>query len=279
MSARAGRPSLPAINIGDAELGRARQDDPDDAEAADRTLVNRQDVDFTSMEQRCGSSCLNHRLVTAGSVWLNDDLDAIADAEALAENEHIKDDRDELAKPEGMYPPKRMSHEQEMLRKNASGASTPDTETDFDWDEADSSDEEEREALKEAKEEELVDRHRHNVKRAKRLRKVYLACMHLSRPFRTFLMALIGGAILITPAVVVWARFGYDNSSSRARDNVKVWSIWTFVLWTSACGTSIFVDAIPWIASKICVLLVGLYPQAIKSKVTCKTLSWAKGHI
>ena len=149
---------------------------------------------------------------------------------------------------------------------NATGASTPDTDLDFNWDQTDSSDEEEMQAVKHAKEEVAHFAHRHNVKRAKRLRKVYLACMRISRPVRTTLIGLIGGGILIMPSVVVWT--AYNDRSTVARDNVKVWSIWLTSVWTSACGTSIFVDAIPWLVSKICFLLVGLYPQAVKSWVT-----------
>ena len=105
----------------------------------------------------------------------------------------------------------------------------------FDWDETDSSDEEEVAATKRAKEEVEIDRHRHNVRRAKRLRKVYMACMRISRPVRTALIALIGGGILIVPAVVVWTAYANDRSSPVVRDNVKVWSIWLMVLWTCEC--------------------------------------------
>lgn len=107
---------------------------------------------------------------------------------------------------------------------------TPDTDaTSFDWDEADSSDEEEAAAATAAREEELHDRHKHNIKRAKRLRKVYLACMRISRPVRTFGIALLGGSILAIPAIVVFTRFRYTDS--RITDNVKVWSLWLMIVW------------------------------------------------
>jgi hypothetical protein len=149
------------------------------------------------------------------------------DAEALQDSgdrQNVKD-RDDLAKPEGM---KRAG-----FGSARNGLGTPDGEdTDFDWDETDSSDEEEVEAVKRAREEVEADRHRHNVKRAKRLRKVYIACMRLSRPVRTALIALIGGSILIVPAIVVWTAYSNDRSSPVVRDNVKVWSLWLMILWT-----------------------------------------------
>lgn len=111
----------------------------------------------------------------------------------------------------------------------ASHPSTPETETEFDWDEADSSDEEEKQANEHAKEVEEHHRHKHNVKRAKRLRKVYLACMRLSRPVRTLLFLLIGCGILVIPAVVVWTR--YNHAPNQVRDNVRVWSLWLCILW------------------------------------------------
>ena len=157
------------------------------------------------------------------------------DAEALegnATHHPIREDRDALAKPEGIKTGRPPEHPLRSASADT-GASTPGSEESvFDWDETDSSDEEEVAATKRAKEEVEIDRHRHNVRRAKRLRKVYMACMRISRPVRTALIALIGGGILIVPAVVVWTAYSNDRSSPVVRDNVKVWSIWLMVLWT-----------------------------------------------
>ena len=190
------------------------------------------------------------------------------DADALGNGQEGKHDRDNLAKPEGIFKGRTSTPPHDIVDNSHPG--TPETETEFDWDDTDTSDEEEREAHKHAKEEELVDRHRHNVRSAKRLRKVYLGCMRISRPFRTLLIALLGGGFLIIPSLVVWTSFDNANSSHTARINVKIWSLWLSIVWVSACGTSIFVDAIPWIVNKISVLLTGLYPQAIKAKVVCE---------
>jgi hypothetical protein len=171
-----------------------------------------------------------------------------------------------------MYDGKTYITHGEGAKRTASTPSTPDTETEFDWDETDSSDEEEVQAVKHAKEEEAADKHRHNVKRAKRLRKVYLACMRVSRPVRTLMFALIGSGILIIPAIVIWTSYNGSRgrTSQQLRDNIKVWSLWLTIVWSSGCGTSLLVDAIPFIASKISILLTGLYPQSIKAKVTCE---------
>lgn len=165
-------------------------------------------------------------------------LGSITDAEALQDSGDYQTqrDRDELAKPEGMRHKNTSAPAMaaaKLAARNEGIVGTPDGEqSDFDWDETDSSDEEEVEAVKRAKEEVEADRHRLNVKRAKRLRKVYIACMKLSRPVRTALIALIGGGILITPAIVVWTAYANDRSSTVVRDNVKVWSLWLMILWT-----------------------------------------------
>lgn len=192
----------------------------------------------------------------------------ITDTEALRAESESAHDRDIVAKPEGKV--QRQTYADNLETVDTSRAASPvDTDTDFDWNETDTSDEEEKEATKHAKEEELVDRHRHNIKRARRLRKVYLACMRVSRPVRTVLIAILGGGLLIIPALVIWTsdRGNVSISNSSVRANIKIWSLWLSIVWMSACGTSIFVDAIPWIIKETSVLLTGLYPQAIKSKV------------
>lgn len=162
----------------------------------------------------------------------------IADAEALQDSGdyQTRRDRDELAKPEGMNRTKTSAPAiaaAKLAAQSEGGAGTPTgADSDFDWDETDSSDEEEAEAVKRAKEEVEADRHRLNVKRAKRLRKVYIACMRLSRPVRTALIGLIGGGILIVPAIVIWTAYNNDRTSSVVRDNVRVWSLWLMILWT-----------------------------------------------
>lgn len=108
---------------------------------------------------------------------------------------------------------------------------SPDTADSFDWDETDSSDEEEVAATREAKAEEDKHRHRHNIKRAKRLRKVYLACIRISRPVRTLMLAGIGSGLLMVPAVICWTVYKGPSANVQVRDNLRVWSIWLTVIW------------------------------------------------
>lgn len=134
-----------------------------------------------------------------------------------------------------MYPPK-MSHEA-VLNSSKNGtdspATTPETETEFDWEQTDSEDEEQVAAARRAREEDkYADQQKTVIKRAKRLRKVYLACMRLSRPVRTLLIALVGGGILAVPTIVVWTSFYGDRAATRIQDNIKVWSLWLTILWT-----------------------------------------------
>lgn len=129
-----------------------------------------------------------------------------------------------------------MSHEA-VLNSSKNGtdsvATTPETETEFDWEQTDSEDEEQVAAARRAREEDkYADQQKVVIKRAKRLRKVYLACMRLSRPVRTLLIALIGGAIFAVPTIVVWTRFDGERASTKITDNVKVWSLWLTILWT-----------------------------------------------
>ena len=137
---------------------------------------------------------------------------------------------------EGMYPP-RMTHEA-VFDKSKNGtdsvATTPETETEFDWEQTDSEDEEQVAAARRAREDDkYADQQKAVIRRAKRLRKVYLACMRLSRPVRTLLVAIVGGSILAVPTIVVWSRFDRDRASTKITDNVKVWSLWLTILWTS----------------------------------------------
>lgn len=140
-----------------------------------------------------------------------------------------------------------MSHEAVLngnSNKNGttdSVATTPETETEFDWEQTDSEDEEQVAAARRAREEDkYADQQKAVIKRAKRLRKIYLACMRLSRPVRTMLIALVGGGILAVPTIVVWTRFYGDRASAKVTDNVKVWSLWLTILWT--CELSSFCE-------------------------------------
>jgi hypothetical protein len=161
-----------------------------------------------------------------------------ADAEALADttvHRTTQDDRDELAQPEGVYPPK-MTNAAVDNGTNPIGSfpTTPDTETEFDWEQTDSEDEEQVAAAQQAREQDKYnDQQKVAIKRAKRLRKIYLACMRLSRFMRTMLIALIGGAFFAVPTIVVWTRYNGDRASAKVTDNVKVWSLWLTILWTS----------------------------------------------
>lgn len=174
------------------------------------------------------------------------------DAEALADTTDraiTQDDRDDLAHVEPMYPPK-MSHEAVLnTSKNStdSPATTPETETEFDWEQTDSEDEEQVAAARQAREEDkYADQQKTVIKRAKRLRKVYLACMRLSRPVRTLLIAIVGGSILAVPTIVVWTRFYGDRAATKVQDNIKVWSLWLTILWTSKQRRLSFIpDALP----------------------------------
>ena len=78
--------------------------------------------------------------------------------------------------------------------------------------------------------------------KAKRGRALWLAFMKLSRVVRVLLVGAIVAAILITPFIVVKLRF----KENPVRIQVHVWSIWLSVTWAAACGTYLFVDAIPW---------------------------------
>jgi hypothetical protein len=74
-----------------------------------------------------------------------------------------------------------------------------DDEEDFDWNlsDEDELDEEEKENRKKENNKRLTHLHEHQVKRAKRLRKVYLTFMKLSRPIRTSLILLFGSGLTI----------------------------------------------------------------------------------
>ncbi|KAJ3517249.1 hypothetical protein NMY22_g14005 [Coprinellus aureogranulatus] len=77
--------------------------------------------------------------------------------------------------------------------------------------------------------------------KAKRGRAIWLAFMKLSRPFRVFLIAFLGVAILVTPLIIVNVRF----RASPVKIHVHVWSLWFTINWATSCGTYIFVDFLP----------------------------------
>lgn len=89
--------------------------------------------------------------------------------------------------------------------------------------------------------------------KAKRGRAIWLAFMKLSRPFRVFLIAFLGVAILVTPLIVVNVRF----RDSSVKIPVHVWSLWFTINWATSCGTYILVDFLPHIVIAVTSLFGG----------------------
>lgn len=130
---------------------------------------------------------------------------------------------------EANYDRKGEDYNDAIYDTTGSGAASTDvSESDFDWDaDSDFSDDDNYDH------EHVHELERNQLKHAKRLRKVYLACMHLSRPVRLLLSAAVGAGILLTPAVVCWTHF----PGSGAQSHVKLWSLWACVTWSAAHGT------------------------------------------
>ncbi|KAH9823321.1 Mechanosensitive ion channel-domain-containing protein [Melampsora americana] len=142
---------------------------------------------------------------------------------------------------------------------------TTDSDEDFDWNlsDEDELDEEEKEIRKKEKTKRLTHLHEHQVKRAKRLRKVYLTLMKISRPIRTSLILLFGSGLTISPTLILLFRF--PNSS--ALRPVMAWSIWSSLCVAATCLSSIMTDFLPVIVLKIVYLLYGSTPEKLKTQV------------
>ncbi|GAC97926.1 small-conductance mechanosensitive channel protein [Pseudozyma hubeiensis SY62] len=136
----------------------------------------------------------------------------------------------------------------------SSVASSADDSEDFDWDTSsdDDDDADQKRGGKGAK-----------ITRAKRGRKVYLACLRLARPVRIFLVALIGTAICLVPFIVVTA----TNNTSAARAQIVVWSIWIAIIWAASCGTFLIIDWIPPLALRLVIAVYGKAPEIVKTYI------------
>ncbi|KAG0147088.1 hypothetical protein CROQUDRAFT_43461 [Cronartium quercuum f. sp. fusiforme G11] len=150
-------------------------------------------------------------------------------------------------------------------REEASGTSTESDTDDFDWDQSDESelDEKEKETREQEKERVLVNKHDQHIKHAKRLRKVYLALMRLSRPIRTALLFVIGTGIAIIPALVILVRFPHSS----ALLPVLAWSIWAALCVAGSCVSSIVVDLLPGFVLQLVYLFYGSTPEKLKTQV------------
>lgn len=75
----------------------------------------------------------------------------------------------------------------------------------------------------------------------RRGRKLYGLFMRLARPIRTFLVAVLGAGIFITPLLVTQFRF----RDSPARPHVHAWSLWLSITWAASSVTYLVVDLLP----------------------------------
>ncbi|EPQ27583.1 uncharacterized protein PFL1_04721 [Pseudozyma flocculosa PF-1] len=131
-------------------------------------------------------------------------------------------------------------------------ASTADDSDDFDWDTSSDEDEERDKGDSSGK-----------IVRARRGRKLYLACLRLARPVRLFLIGLIGTAILLTPFIVMLTTY----KGNPARGQVEVWSIWLAIIWAAACGTFLVIDWVPALLMRIVIAVYGKAPEVSKTYI------------
>ncbi|KAI9574687.1 Mechanosensitive ion channel-domain-containing protein [Boletus coccyginus] len=131
------------------------------------------------------------------------------------------------------------------------------TSDEFDWDEEPSDLEEET----------------RRSKHARRGRALWLACMKLTRPVRTLLVAVIGTAFFITPLLVVELKY----KSSGVRSQVYAWSLWLSIMWAASCVTYLVVDLLPDTIVTI-ILLLGGQVERLKTQVelTLAVSAWLK---
>ncbi|SPO29906.1 uncharacterized protein UTRI_06184_B [Ustilago trichophora] len=133
-------------------------------------------------------------------------------------------------------------------------ASSADESEDFDWDTSSENDDDDDEGR---------NRKGAKVTRARRGRKIYLACLRLARPVRIFLAALIGTAICLVPFIVVTA----TNNKTPARGQVVVWSIWIAIIWATSCGTFLIVEWLPPVALRLVIAVYGKAPEIVKTYI------------
>ncbi|SAM85568.1 uncharacterized protein UBRO_08136 [Ustilago bromivora] len=136
-------------------------------------------------------------------------------------------------------------------------ASSADESEDFDWDTDSDAQDEDEDAARKSK------GRSKKVTRAKRGRKIYLACISLARPVRIFIAALIGTAVCLIPFIVVTVT---DNQSP-ARAQVLVWSIWIAIIWAASCGTFLVVDWLPPVALRLVIAVYGKAPEIVKTYI------------
>lgn len=136
-------------------------------------------------------------------------------------------------------------------------ASSADESEDFDWDTDSDGDDEDQDGARNRK------GRSKKVTRAKRGRKIYLACISLARPVRILLAALIGTAICLVPFIVVTA----TNNQTPARAQVVVWSIWIAIIWAASCGTFLIVDWLPPVALRLVIAVYGKAPEIVKTYI------------
>ncbi|TDL20127.1 hypothetical protein BD410DRAFT_821919 [Rickenella mellea] len=86
--------------------------------------------------------------------------------------------------------------------------------------------------------------------KARRGRKLWTLFMRLARPIRTFLVAILGGGLIITPLLIF--QFRFHNSS--VRPHVHTWSLWLAISWAAGSFTHLVVDLIPRIV--ICMTML-----------------------
>ncbi|TKY87968.1 hypothetical protein EX895_003064 [Sporisorium graminicola] len=137
-------------------------------------------------------------------------------------------------------------------------ASSADESEDFDWDTSSENGDDDDEGAN--------NRGRKGTKkvtRARRGRRLYLACLRLARPVRIFLAGLIGTAICLVPFIVVTA----TSNTSPARTQVVVWSIWIAIIWAASCGTFLIVDWIPPVALRLVIAVYGKAPEVVKTYI------------
>ena len=123
------------------------------------------------------------------------------------------------------------SHDNENLGKDpAAHDSLSDSATvssdEFDWD---------------AEDDNASKKNIETARKTRRGRKIYGLFMKLSRTFRTFLVAILGSAVFITPYLIFHFRF-HDSS---VRPHVHAWSLWLSITWAAGSATYLVVDLVP----------------------------------
>ncbi|KAN0063723.1 hypothetical protein ACQY0O_003773 [Thecaphora frezii] len=152
---------------------------------------------------------------------------------------------DRFAPPHPPFSPSAGRHS-----RSNSVASSADESDDFDWDTSSDEDDEDNDGP-------------NKIVRARRGRRLYLACMRLARPVRIFLAGLIGTAICLVPFIVMLTTF----EGNPAREQVQVWSIWLAIIWAAACGTFLIIDWVPPLLIRIVIAVYGKAPEVSKTYI------------